>query len=65
VEWLKRYFVRSCNAFVVPGKSSRAYLLKLGASDEAIFTAPNAVDNRFFANQSERPGAVNRNFAAN
>jgi len=54
VEWLKRYFVRSCNAFVVPGKSSRAYLLKLGASDEAIFTAPNAVDNRFFANQSEK-----------
>jgi glycosyltransferase involved in cell wall biosynthesis len=54
VEWLKRYFVRSCNAFVVPGKSSRAYLLRLGASDEVIFTAPNAVDNCFFATQAEK-----------
>lgn len=58
VEWLKRYFVRSCDAFVVPGKSSFAYLETLGASDQAIFTAriftaPNAVDNNFFATQAE------------
>jgi len=49
VEWLKRYFVKSCDAFVVPGKSSFAYLRTLGASDQLIFTAPNAVDNAFFA----------------
>ena len=54
VEWLKRYFVSSCNAFVVPGKSSFAYLRTLGASEQAIFTAPNAVDNTFFATQAER-----------
>ena len=53
VEWLKRYFVRSCNAFAVPGKSSFAYLRTLGASDQLIFTAPNAVDNSFFAAQAE------------
>jgi len=53
VEWLKRYFVNSCNAFVVPGKSSFAYLRTLGVSEEAIFTAPNAVDNTFFATQAE------------
>ncbi len=49
VEWLKRYFVSSCAAFVVPGKSSFAYLRTLGASEDVIFTAPNAVDNQFFA----------------
>jgi glycosyltransferase involved in cell wall biosynthesis len=54
VEWLKRYFVRSCNAFVVPGKSSLAYLRTLGASEQAIFTAPNAVDNTFFATRAEK-----------
>ena len=49
VEWLKRYFVRSCTAFVVPGKSSFAYLRTLGVDKQVIFTAPNAVDNTFFA----------------
>jgi glycosyltransferase involved in cell wall biosynthesis len=53
VEWLKRYFVSSCNAFVVPGKSSFAYLRTLGASEHVIFTAPNAVDNTFFATRAE------------
>ena len=53
VEWLKRYFVNSCNDFVVPGRSSCAYLRTLGVSEQAIFTAPNAVDNTFFATQAE------------
>jgi glycosyltransferase involved in cell wall biosynthesis len=52
VEWLKRYFVRSCSAFVVPGKSSWNYIRTLGAGENVIFTAPNAVDNSFFATQS-------------
>jgi len=54
IEWLKRYYVRSCNAFVVPGKSSFAYLRALGAGAQAVFTAPNAVDNSFFAAQAEK-----------
>ena len=54
VEWLKRYFVSSCNAFVVPGKSSFAYLRTLGANEQVIFIAPNAVDNTFFATLAER-----------
>jgi 1,2-diacylglycerol 3-alpha-glucosyltransferase len=53
VERLKRYFVASCNAFVVPGKSSAAYLRTLGAREQVIFTAPNAVDNNFFAAQAQ------------
>ncbi len=57
VEWLKRYFVSSCSAFVVPGKSSSAYLRTLGASENDIFTAPNAVDNTFFATRGENTRA--------
>jgi len=57
VEWLKRHFVSSCNAFVVPGKSSFAYLRALGASEQVIFTAPNAVDNIFFAMKAENARA--------
>jgi glycosyltransferase involved in cell wall biosynthesis len=54
VEWLKRYFVKSSNAFVVPGRSSFAYLRTLGASESVIFAAPNAVDNAFFAMQTKK-----------
>jgi glycosyltransferase involved in cell wall biosynthesis len=57
VEWLKRYFVSSCHAFVVPGKSSFAYLRTLGAREHVIFTAPNAVDNTFFVAQAEKARA--------
>jgi glycosyltransferase involved in cell wall biosynthesis len=57
VEWLKRYFVSSCDAFVVPGKSSFAYLRTLGASEQVIFTAPNAVDDSFFAARAENTRA--------
>ena len=66
VERLKRYFVKSCNAFVVPGKSSFAYLRTFGVSEQVIFTAPNAVDNAFFATQAENakchPAAVRERF---
>jgi 1,2-diacylglycerol 3-alpha-glucosyltransferase len=53
IEWIKRYFVNSCHAFVVPGKSSLAYLRTLGVNEQVIFTAPNAVNNRFFAERAE------------
>jgi len=49
VELLKGSFLRGCDGFVVPGKSSREYLLRLGVAAEKIFTAPNAVDIDRFA----------------
>ncbi len=49
VEAMKRYFLRRCDASVVPGKSGAAYLRDLEASAERIFHAPNAVDNAYFA----------------
>ncbi len=48
VEFLKRTFLRRCDAFVVPGKSSLEYLRTHQVPDESIFTAPNAVDIDFF-----------------
>jgi glycosyltransferase involved in cell wall biosynthesis len=48
IESLKAKFLRSSDAFVVPGKSSFAYLRSYGAPEEMIYTAPNAVDIEFF-----------------
>jgi 1,2-diacylglycerol 3-alpha-glucosyltransferase len=49
VEVLKTQFLKKCDAFVVPGKGSAQYLRQFGIDNEAIFTAPNAVDNDFFS----------------
>lgn len=48
-EFIKRQFVRNCNSFAVPGKSSSEYLQSMGVSAGRIHTAPNAVDIRRFA----------------
>jgi glycosyltransferase involved in cell wall biosynthesis len=61
VEFLKARFCKCCNGFVVPGKSALEYMRLLGSPATSIFTAPNAVDNTFFAVQAEQvksqPGA--------
>ena len=49
VELLKNEFLHNCNGFVVPGRSAGAYVRDHGIRDHLIFTAPNAVDNEFFA----------------
>ena len=53
VESLKTWFMRSCQGFVVPGKSSFQYLRNYGMTAETIFTAPNAVDTEFFERSSK------------
>jgi glycosyltransferase involved in cell wall biosynthesis len=53
VEFMKSYFLRHCDRFVVPGKASLDYLRRLGSQEANIFTAPNAVDNRWFSVQAE------------
>lgn len=60
IEFLKTKFLRGCDAFVVPGKSSIEYLSNYGIPEELIFTAPNAVDTFFF---SQRAEAIRRNAA--
>jgi 1,2-diacylglycerol 3-alpha-glucosyltransferase len=52
VEWLKTYFLRRCDRFVVPGKASLDYLRLLTSPSANISTAPNAVDNSWFAVQA-------------
>jgi glycosyltransferase involved in cell wall biosynthesis len=49
-EFVKRRFIRNCNSFAVPGKSAFEYVTSMGVPAERIHTAPNAVDNRRFAN---------------
>ena len=48
VEVLKRRFLDLCCGFVVPGKSSAKYLEQFGIPENAIYRAPNAVDNQLF-----------------
>jgi 1,2-diacylglycerol 3-alpha-glucosyltransferase len=53
VEWLKRFYLRHCSGFVVPGKASFEYLTMLGVAPDLISVAPNAVDNALFRNHAE------------
>lgn len=53
VESLKRYFLRKCDEFAVPGQAATDYLLGLGIDRTQIFMAVNAVDNNFFLQRSQ------------
>jgi glycosyltransferase involved in cell wall biosynthesis len=53
VESLKTFFIRHCDGFVVPGKSSFEYLRSIGSPEARISTASNAVDNDWFAAQAD------------
>ncbi len=48
VEILKKFFLRKCEACIVPGRSAFDYLAKLSVPQHVIHTAPDAVDNEFF-----------------
>jgi glycosyltransferase involved in cell wall biosynthesis len=48
-EFVKRRFIRNCTSFAVPGRSAFEYVTSMGVPSERIHTAPNAVDNRRFA----------------
>jgi 1,2-diacylglycerol 3-alpha-glucosyltransferase len=54
IEVLKEQFFRRCDGFVVPGKSASAYLQSFAVDAKRISTAPNAVDNVYFAARSEK-----------
>jgi len=59
VELLKTAFLRRCSGFVVPGQPAREYLeTQKNIPEDAIFTAPNAVDNDLFA-QTAAPARQN------
>jgi glycosyltransferase involved in cell wall biosynthesis len=52
-ESLKIRFIERCTGFVVPGAAARNYIESYGVPRHRIFTAPNAVDNHFFAQRSD------------
>ncbi|MBZ5722032.1 MAG: glycosyltransferase family 4 protein [Acidobacteriia bacterium] len=63
VESLKRNFMRRCDGFVVPGKSSTEYVRNYGVPEGKIFTAPNAVDVEFFGRRAaevRKEGSIHR-----
>jgi len=62
VESLKIWFMRRCQGFIVPGRSSFQYLRNYGISTEVIFTAPNAVDIDFFQQHAEAARSDAGNF---
>jgi len=47
-DYYKKWFIRSCTGYIVPGEASYGYLIALGAQDKKIYLAPNAVDNDYF-----------------
>ncbi len=49
-ESLKKRFLKSCGAVIVPGESSKNYVRSFGVSEKMIFVAPDAVDNELFSN---------------
>ncbi len=57
VERTKGRFVGLCSAFLAAGTSSREYLTRLGAPEETVFIAPNAVDNALYAAQAHHARA--------
>jgi glycosyltransferase involved in cell wall biosynthesis len=50
----KRWFVKNCAGYIVPGQASFEYLLSLGALREKIYRAPNAVDNDYFSRVADQ-----------
>ncbi len=54
IKLLKARFLRGCDGFVVPGRSASSYLKSFAVDANRIATAPNAVDNDFFAAQAEK-----------
>jgi glycosyltransferase involved in cell wall biosynthesis len=51
-EFLKRFFVKRCDAYNVYGTKSKAYLIKLGAKKDRIFIVGNNTDNAFYYNET-------------
>jgi glycosyltransferase involved in cell wall biosynthesis len=51
-EFVKRFFVKRCNAYNVYGTRSKEYLLKLGAEKDKVFIVGNNTDNDFFFNET-------------
>ncbi len=52
-ESYKKWFIRNCTEFIVPGTASFEYLISYGVFPDKIWIAPNAVDNEFFTEECD------------
>ena len=50
---LKSWIVNQADGYIIPGTAQKNYLLNLGAREDRIYMAPNAVDSAFFASQAQ------------
>jgi glycosyltransferase involved in cell wall biosynthesis len=53
-EIYKRWFIRNCTGYIVPGRAAFAYLVSQGAEAKKIWIAPNAVDNDYFSQAASK-----------
>lgn len=51
---LKTWIVNQADGYIVPGNAQKNYLTDLGAREDRIYIAPNAVDSNFFRKQAQR-----------
>ena len=51
---LKSWIVNQAEGYIVPGNAQKKYLLNLGARQDRIYVAPNAVDSNFFTCEAQR-----------
>lgn len=50
---ISNYIIKKADAIIVPGIMARDYHIKIGASQNKVFLAPNIVDNHYFIENSE------------
>jgi glycosyltransferase involved in cell wall biosynthesis len=51
---LKSWIVNEADGYIVPGNAQKNYLIDLGAKEDRIYIAPNAVDSNFFTCETQR-----------
>lgn len=53
-EFYKRWYIQNCTEYLAAGRASFEYLTSLGADAHQIWVAPDAVDNDFFGQASDK-----------
>jgi len=51
---LKKFFIRKCDGYIVPGEAAYEYILSFGVKSDRIWKAPNAIDNDFFTQTCDK-----------
>ncbi|MGD1914086.1 MAG: glycosyltransferase family 4 protein [Rivularia sp. (in: cyanobacteria)] len=51
---LKTWIINQADGYIISGNAQKKYLLNLGAKQDRIYIAPNAVDSNFFTCETQR-----------